>query len=131
MLPTSGTREGLFFLTMAAVTAKRHKLGGDQPLVLLPDPGYHVYAGATLAADAEPHYVTVDAAGDHLPDFTALPSDVLGAVRRRLPLLAFQSARHGGGEAKAPRGALAGAALRLSPGVRRVLRRPLRRCGGR
>ncbi len=77
VLPSSGTREGLFFLTMAAVTAKRHKLEGGRPLVLLPDPGYHVYAGATLATDGEPFYVAVDAQGDHLPDFTALPAEVL------------------------------------------------------
>ncbi|GAB5470549.1 MAG: aminotransferase class I/II-fold pyridoxal phosphate-dependent enzyme [Rhodospirillales bacterium] len=72
VLPVSGSREGLFFLTQAAVTAKRHRLGEDGPLVLLPDPGYHVYAGAVMAADAQPRYVGVDAAGGHLPDFTKL-----------------------------------------------------------
>ncbi len=73
VLPCSGSREGLFFLTMAAGTAKRHALGGAQPLALLPDPGYHVYAGAALAADLEPRYLKVDAAGGHLPDFSTLP----------------------------------------------------------
>ncbi len=73
VLPCSGTREGLFFLTMAAATSKRHQLGAARPLALLPDPGYHVYAGAALAVDIEPRYVRVDAAGGHLPDFSTLP----------------------------------------------------------
>lgn len=73
VLPCSGTREGLFFLTMAAATAKRHELGDQRPLALMPDPGYHVYAGAALAADLEPRYVRVDADGRHLPDFSSLP----------------------------------------------------------
>ncbi len=72
VLPASGSREGIFFLTMAAATAKRHALGGAQPLALLPDPGYHVYAGAALAVDLEPRYLKVDAAGGHLPDFSSL-----------------------------------------------------------
>jgi len=77
ILPTSGSREGLFFLVAAATTAKAHALGGARPVVLLPDPGYHVYAGAVFAADAEPYYVGVDAAGGHLPDFTSVPEEVL------------------------------------------------------
>ncbi len=73
VLPCSGSREGIFFLTLAAATAKRHALGGAQPLALLPDPGYHVYAGAALAADLEPRHVRVGADGGHLPDFSSLP----------------------------------------------------------
>ncbi|MEO1193636.1 MAG: aminotransferase class I/II-fold pyridoxal phosphate-dependent enzyme [Pseudomonadota bacterium] len=78
VVPVSGSREGLFFLTQAALTAKRHRLSPDQrPVVLLPDPGYHVYAGAVLAADGDPYFVRVDAAGGHLPDFTQVPDEIL------------------------------------------------------
>ncbi len=77
VLPASGSREGLFFLTMAAATAKRHESGEARPLALLPDPGYHVYAGAALAADLEPRYVRVGADTGHLPDFSTLPEEDL------------------------------------------------------
>ncbi|MBC6404843.1 MAG: aminotransferase class I/II-fold pyridoxal phosphate-dependent enzyme [Rhodospirillales bacterium] len=73
VLPTSGSREGIFFLTQAAATRKRHVSGPVKPLALLPDPGYHVYAGSALAADLEPRYISVNAAGRHLPDFAQLP----------------------------------------------------------
>ena len=77
ILPVSGSREGIFFLVAAATTAKQHALGGARPVALLPDPGYHVYAGATLAADAEPYYLAVGAAGGHQPDLTQVPAAVL------------------------------------------------------
>jgi N-succinyldiaminopimelate aminotransferase len=59
------------------VQAKSAQLGGERPLVLLPDPGYHVYGGATRAAGAEPHFVPVDAQSGHLPRYASLPGDVL------------------------------------------------------
>ena len=77
LVPVSGSREGLYFATLAAVAAKRAELGGERPLVLLPDPGYHVYGGATLASGAEPHFVPVDAQSGHLPRYASLPGDVL------------------------------------------------------
>jgi N-succinyldiaminopimelate aminotransferase len=82
IVPVAGSREGLFFAVQAAVAAKRAALaaagqGAARPAVLLPDPGYHVYAGATAAAGAEAIYVAVDATGSQLPDYQALPAAVL------------------------------------------------------
>ena len=77
IVPVAGSREGLFFAVQAAVAAKRAQLGGAAPVVLLPDPGYHVYAGATAAAGAEAIYVTVDAGSGQLPAYEALPAAVL------------------------------------------------------
>jgi aspartate/methionine/tyrosine aminotransferase len=77
LVPVSGSREGLYFATLAAVQAKQVALGGERPLVLLPDPGYHVYGGAALASGAEPHFVPVDAQSGQLPRYASLPGDVL------------------------------------------------------
>jgi N-succinyldiaminopimelate aminotransferase len=74
LVPVAGSREGLFFAVLAAVAAKRAALGGEQPVILLPDPGYHVYAGATAAAGAEAIYVP---ATDGLPDYGAVAPEVL------------------------------------------------------
>lgn len=77
LVPVSGSREGIYFATLAAVQAKRAELGGDNPVVLLPDPGYHVYGGSARASGAEVHYVPVDAQSGHLPRYDSLPSDLL------------------------------------------------------
>jgi len=77
LIPVSGSREGLFFAALAAVARKRAALGGETPLVLLPDPGYHVYGGATAAAGADPYPVRVDAQSGHLPRYETLPDTVL------------------------------------------------------
>lgn len=77
LVPVSGSREGLYFSTLAAVQAKRAALGGETPVVLLPDPGYHVYGGSARASGAELHFVPVDAQSGHLPRYASLPSDIL------------------------------------------------------
>jgi aspartate/methionine/tyrosine aminotransferase len=74
ILPLPGSREGLFFATLAALTMGA---GEGRDKVLIPAPGYHVYAGAAAAAGAEPVFVPVDAAGGFLPDFAALDPDLL------------------------------------------------------
>jgi len=76
VLPTSGSREGIFFLVTAAVARKKRQ-GEPRPAVLLPDPGYHVYAGAAMASGAETVFVPVGPEGRHLPDFGMLPEEVL------------------------------------------------------
>ena len=80
LLPLPGSREGLFFAVLAAFQGAAPG-GGDKPLVLLPNPFYHVYAGATLAAGAEPYFVPATRAGGFLPDYGALPAEVLAATR--------------------------------------------------
>lgn len=70
-LPLPGTREGLFFAALSAV-------GGARDIVLLPNPFYHVYAGAALAAGATPVFVPATAETGFMPDFASLDADTLG-----------------------------------------------------
>lgn len=70
ILPLPGSREGLFFAALAAVTPQRDT-------ILLPNPFYHVYAGAAVAAGARPLFVPATAESGFLPDFAALDADTL------------------------------------------------------
>jgi len=74
VIPVSGTREGLFLVALAAVPET--KVGG-RPVVLMPNPFYQVYVGAAVLAGAEPYLVPATRETGFLPDFTAVPSDVL------------------------------------------------------
>jgi aspartate/methionine/tyrosine aminotransferase len=71
MLPLPGSREGLFFAALASVEP------GRRDLVLLPNPFYHVYAGAALAAGAQPVFVPATAESGFLPDYAALDPELL------------------------------------------------------
>ncbi len=70
VLPLPGTREGLFFAALASVGPGRDK-------ILIPNPFYHVYAGAACAAGAEPVFVPATAATGFMPDFAGLDPDIL------------------------------------------------------
>ena len=70
----NGTREGLF---NAAVALCPEAKAGQKPVILMPNPFYQVYAVAALAMGAEPVYVPATAATGFLPDYAALPRDVL------------------------------------------------------
>lgn len=69
VLPTSGSREALFLAALALVEATP---GAAKPLIGMPNPFYQVYAGAALAAGAEPLYLTADRDTGFLPDLTAI-----------------------------------------------------------
>jgi aspartate/methionine/tyrosine aminotransferase len=77
LMVLNGTREGLF---NAAVALCPEAKGGKRPVVLMPNPFYQVYAVAALAMGAEPVYVAATAATGFLPDYAALPKDVLDRV---------------------------------------------------
>lgn len=77
LMVLNGTREGLF---NAAVALCPESKGGKKPVVLMPNPFYQVYAVAALAMGAEPVYVPATAATGFLPDYAALPKDVLDRV---------------------------------------------------
>lgn len=70
ILPVNGTREGLFSFVQAMLDPAA---GG---LVLMPNPFYQIYEGATLLAGAEPYYLDTTAANGFLPDLDAVPDDV-------------------------------------------------------
>jgi len=74
LLPLPGSREGLYFAVMAAVQDHR---GAEPPVVLLPNPFYHVYAGAAVSLGAEPVFVAATAETGFLPDYQALDPAIL------------------------------------------------------
>ncbi|RMF37640.1 MAG: aminotransferase class I/II-fold pyridoxal phosphate-dependent enzyme [Alphaproteobacteria bacterium] len=74
VFPLNGTREGLFNACIALVPETRR---GRRPTVLMPNPFYQVYAVAALAAGAEPVYVPALPQTGFLPDFAAVPADLL------------------------------------------------------
>jgi len=73
----NGTREGLYNAAMALCPETK---AGKRTVVLMPNPFYQVYAVAALSVGAEPVFVPATAATGHLPDYAALPADVLDRV---------------------------------------------------
>jgi N-succinyldiaminopimelate aminotransferase len=74
VLPLAGTREGLFLSLFPLMPKSK---AGGQPAVAMPNPFYQAYAAAALSAGAEPIYVAATAETGFLPDYGALPTDVL------------------------------------------------------
>lgn len=74
LMVLNGTREGLYNAAMALCPERKN---GAQPVVLTPNPFYQVYAIGALAAGAEPMYLPATRDTGFLPDFTAVPKDVL------------------------------------------------------
>ncbi len=70
----NGTREGLFNAALALCPESKN---GARPVILTPNPFYQVYAIAALAVGAEPVYVPATAETGFLPDYAALPAEVL------------------------------------------------------
>ncbi|MEZ5776791.1 MAG: aminotransferase class I/II-fold pyridoxal phosphate-dependent enzyme [Paracoccaceae bacterium] len=77
IMALNGTREGLFDACLALCPEVKN---GRQPVVLMPNPFYQVYAAAALSVGAEPVYVPATAATGFLPDYRALPADILDRV---------------------------------------------------
>lgn len=77
IMALNGTREGLF---NAAIALCPETKNGQRAAVLMPNPFYQVYAVAALTVGADPIYVPATAATGHLPDYAALPADVLNRV---------------------------------------------------
>ncbi len=74
VLPLPGSREGLFFAVLSAV--QDHE-GAAPPVILMPNPFYHVYAGSAVAMGAEPVFVPATAETGFMPDYGALDPAVL------------------------------------------------------
>jgi aspartate/methionine/tyrosine aminotransferase len=70
VLPLPGSREGLFFAALASMRPGRDK-------ILLPNPFYHVYAGAAVAAGAEPVFVPATEQTGFQPDYARLDPAIL------------------------------------------------------
>jgi N-succinyldiaminopimelate aminotransferase len=76
ILAIPGSREGLFFAALAAMPETSGN-GAVRPAVLMPNPSYHVYPGAAIAAGAEPILVPATRETGHLPDYAALSAEAL------------------------------------------------------
>lgn len=74
LLPVSGTREAIFMFAQVAIS--RSEAAIAKPLVLVPNPLYHVYAGAAIMAGGEPLFLPATEATGFLPDYAAVPEDV-------------------------------------------------------
>lgn len=77
LMVLNGTREGLF---NAALALSPETKNGQRPAILMPNPFYQAYTMAALALGAEPVYVAATADTGFLPDYAALPKDVLDRV---------------------------------------------------
>jgi N-succinyldiaminopimelate aminotransferase len=75
IMPCAGTRQALFHIALAAVPEWRAH--GARPAAVLPNPFYHVYAGAAAVAGAEPIFLPATAASGFLPDPDDLTPEVL------------------------------------------------------
>lgn len=71
--PLVGSKEGIFHLPVAFIDP------GD--VALIPDPGYPVYETGTILTGGEPHFMPLLAENGFLPDFNAIPADVLERAR--------------------------------------------------
>ncbi|MEQ8266110.1 MAG: aminotransferase class I/II-fold pyridoxal phosphate-dependent enzyme [Parvibaculum sp.] len=74
ILPVNGTREALFNLAQVATPPA---IKGKRPAILMPNPFYQCYAAAALAAGAEPVYIAATKETGFMPDFEALPEELL------------------------------------------------------
>lgn len=70
VIPVNGTREALFAFAQACVDRSK------KPLVIMPNPFYQIYEGATLLAGAEPYYLNTDSQTNFVPDFDQIPDSV-------------------------------------------------------
>ncbi|MBI3780811.1 MAG: LL-diaminopimelate aminotransferase [candidate division NC10 bacterium] len=73
VLSLIGSKEGIGHTPLAFVDP------GD--VVLIPDPGYPVYQAGTIFAEGVPHFMPLTQQGGFLPDFRAIPADVLRKAR--------------------------------------------------
>ncbi|MBM3570871.1 MAG: aminotransferase class I/II-fold pyridoxal phosphate-dependent enzyme, partial [Alphaproteobacteria bacterium] len=74
IIPVPGTREPLFMTALIAVPEQKN---GKKPLILMPNPAYHIYTGAALASSGEAVYLPVSAETGFLPDLGAIDRSAL------------------------------------------------------
>ncbi|SEQ70304.1 aminotransferase class I/II-fold pyridoxal phosphate-dependent enzyme [Thalassovita taeanensis] len=77
IMPLNGTREGLYNAAMALIPEQKN---GAQPVVLIPNPFYQVYMIGAISVGAEPVFVPATRETGYLPDYAALPPELLNRV---------------------------------------------------
>ena len=70
VIPVTGTREGIFSFVQALINRD------DAPYVVMPNPFYQIYEGATLLAGAQPYFINCTEENGYLGDFDAVPAEV-------------------------------------------------------
>jgi LL-diaminopimelate aminotransferase len=73
VLPCIGSKEGIANIAYCLIDP------GD--IALIPDPGYPVYRAGTIFAGGEPYYMPLKEENGYLPDFSAIPADVLARAK--------------------------------------------------
>ena len=68
ILPVNGIREALFSFAQAAVDPTQ-----KDPLVMMSNPFYQIYEGATILANATPVFLATTLENDFLPEFSRVP----------------------------------------------------------
>ncbi len=76
VIPVMGTREALFSFVQAAIDDSQVTSSTDKPLVIMPNPFYQIYEGATLLAGAEPYFVACNADNEFKGDYRSVPSEI-------------------------------------------------------
>jgi N-succinyldiaminopimelate aminotransferase len=71
ILPVNGTREALFAFAQAVINRQE-----VEPLVLIPNPFYQIYEGATWLAGAKPWFINCSADTAWQPDFSSVPEAI-------------------------------------------------------
>ena len=70
----AGTREGLFNIALALKKKKKNNL---KPAILIPDPFYQVYAGASRISGADPIFVSSLKKNNFIPAFSNVSKEIL------------------------------------------------------
>ena len=70
----AGTREGLFNVALALTPRKKNNL---KPAILIPDPFYQVYAGASRISGADPIFVSSLKKNNFIPAFSTVSKETL------------------------------------------------------
>jgi len=74
ILPVAGSREPLYMLATVAVP---ESMAGEKPIVLMPNPFYHVYEASAIMAGAEPVFLPTTPENNYLPDIAGLDRNIL------------------------------------------------------
>ena len=80
VLPVAGTREALFSIAQTVID---RRVNSRPPSVIMPNPFYQIYEGATLLAGARPYFLNTDENNGFRMDFSRVPEDTW----RQVPLI--------------------------------------------
>jgi N-succinyldiaminopimelate aminotransferase len=74
IIPVAGTREALYLIAPTVVPGS---ISGERPVVLIPNPLYHVYTGGAIMAGAEPVFMPATYTSGFMPNFYELDKAIL------------------------------------------------------